>query len=446
MRPTVNRTSSRRSTLVHARAAALPLALLAALPGGAQPLRVDYVVGAWAMHTDNIDLSEDAARSETVRSPEIAFSAAQSSSSTRFLAQGRMQYLDFREGTYGNEWRSEFAGQFTWMAIPQRLSFVVEDHLGRRPIDFDAGYSPGNQQQVNVFSAGPTLFSRFGEAMRGQVDLRYSNTRAEETREFDSDRVFGAGRLFRDLGPDQWISLNVDAGRVRFDLAGDQADYDRQDAYLRYRREAPRLTLDASAGYSRLEQEGAGGKASSPLGRLQVDWQVAPRSVLAATAAYQFADTASDLVGDTLRLDTLTLGEFQPPTGMVDPAVYLERRYELAYRFQGDRWTFDVNPYASRIDYERPGLVGWTLSGAYATARVQLRPQLDLAFSAMRADRDYLDGAREDRDTALGVSLGWQINRHLVASLGWQRLDRDSSLPGQDYRADSVTAGISYRR
>lgn len=446
MRPPVDSPKDTHPMPLRIRLAALPVALLAALPAVAQPLRVDYVLGASVLHTDNINLSDDVPESETVVSPEISFTAHQASSSTTFRARGRLQYLDYLEGSYGNESRSEFAGQFTWMALPQRLAFVVEDYLGRQPIDFTAGYSPGNQQQVNVLTAGPTLFTRFGSTMRGQIDLRYSDTHAEETREFNGNRQLAAGRLFRDLGPDQWISLNVDASRVRFDIDAGNSDYERYDAYVRYRRESARFNLDASAGHTRLEQDGGAGSASSPLALVHFDWLATPRSVISADATYRFADTASELVANSIRLDELVIGELSVPNGLVGPSVYRQRRYELGYRYAGERWDVQVRPYTGRVDYEEPQLVGWSIDGAYADVRFRIQPRLALTAAAMREDREFLDGSREDRDLVLRLALAYQFSNHLSGAIGWQRLDRDSSVAGQDYRENAVTASISWRR
>ena len=442
----MNNPSTAHSLPHRARLAALPLALLVALPSGAEPLRADYVLGASVLHTDNINLSDDAPESDTVVSPELSFTASQSSSATTFRARGRLQYLEYLEGSYGNESRSEFAGQFTWMPLPERLALVVEDYLGRQPIDFTSGYSPGNQQQINVLTAGPTLFMRLGGAMRGQVDARYSDTWAEESREFNGQRYLLAARVFRDLGPSQWISFNADASRVRFDIDTGSSDYDRYDAFVRWRREAARFNLDASAGYTRLEQDGGAGSASSPLALVHFDWQIAPRSVLGVDATYQFADTASELVANSIRLDTLVIADLANPNGLVGPSVYRQRRYELSYRFTGERWDFQLRPYAGQVDYEDPLLVGWDIRGGYADVRLRLQPRLDLTASAMREDRDFLDGSRDDRDIMLRIGLTYEFSRNFSGALGWQRLDRDSSVPGQDYRENAVTASISYRR
>lgn len=426
------------------RAAALPLALLAALPCGAESLRVDYTVGASVLHSDNINLSATTPESETVVSPEIEFEATQSGSATAFKARGRLQYLDYRDNTYPDEARGEFAGQFQWMLVPQRVAFVVEDYLGRQPVDFAAGYSPGNQQQVNVFNAGPTLFARFGDAMRGQVDLRYSDTHAEETREFNGRRYLAGARVFRDVGPSRTLSANVEATRVRFD-ADASDDYDRYDGYAGYRRESARLDLDAALGYTRIERDDGTGSQSSPLARVQLDWHPAPRSVVGVSASYQFADTASELVANSNRLDELVIDDIATATGLVGPSVYRQRRYEVGYRFEGERWTFQARPYVDRVDYDQALLPGWESRGAYIEASYRLQPRLTLSGSAVREDRDFEDG-RDDRDTLLRAGLSYEFSRHLAGSLGWQRRERESNVPGQDYRENVATISISYRR
>lgn len=440
-----SRPASRRHRPGALRICLLPLALLAALPCAAESLRVDYVLGASLMHSDNITLSDTAPVSETVLSPEVSFEATQSGSATSFKARGRLQYLDYRDGTFGDEARGEFAGQFNWMLLPQRLNFVVEDYLGRQPVDFAAGYSLGNQQQINVFNAGPSVFARFGATMRGQVDLRYSDTYAEETREFNGERYLAAGRLFRDLAPDQWLSANIEASQVRFDI-GSSTDYKRYDGYIGYRHESARVNLDASLGYTRLEQDNASGHESSPLARLQLEWQLAPRSLVTARASYQFADTASDLVSESSRLDTLVIEDIAIATGLVGPSVYRQRRYEVGYQYDGDRWDILARPYMERVDYNDAALSGWETRGAYVDVSYRLRPQLTLTASAQRENREFDEASREDDDSLLRIGLSYQFSRHLSGSVGLQRRDRDSSVPGEDYREDLATIGISYRR
>src|SRR5690606_3453128 len=171
----------------------------------------------------------------------------------------------------------------------------------------------------------------------------------------------------------------------------------------------------------------------------------APRSVISASASYQFADTASDLVANSNRLDQLVIDDIAVATGLVGPSVYRQRRYELGYRFEGERWTFQARPYVDRVDYEDALLPGWKARGAYVDAGYRLQPRLTLTGSAARENRD-LDDGRDDRDTLLRVGLRYDFSAHLSGTVGWQRRDRASSVPGQDYRENVATISVSYRR
>ena len=76
-----------------ARAVALTLASLTALPCPAQSLRLDYEVGASYTRSDNINLIYAAPDNETVLSPELRSTATQSGSRGQPQARGIMRDL-----------------------------------------------------------------------------------------------------------------------------------------------------------------------------------------------------------------------------------------------------------------------------------------------------------------------------------------------------------------
>ena len=78
-------------------------------------------------------------------------------------------------------------------------------------------------------------------------------------------------------------------------------------------------------------------------------------------------------------------------------------------------------------------------NGGYANADYQLRPRLALNLSAIREDREFADGSRNDQDTLARIGLTYDFSRHLSGSVGWQRRERDSDVPGQDYRENVAT-------
>jgi hypothetical protein len=432
--------------LAMARRAALPLALLLALPGGAFAFELDYRIGASVVHSDNINLSESAPDSETVISPEFEFTAEQIGSAIELNARGALQYLDYQSGEYQSEFRGEFAGQLHWKMIPQRLDFVVEDYLSQQPIDITSGATPNNRQQVNVLTFGPSLFLRFGEAMRGQLDARYTDTYAEETQDFNGKRYNLGAHLFRQFTPLSSISFNAESTQVEYDDMLLDADYRRYDGYVGYTRESKRLNLDLVGGYTRIEPENGDPDLDGPLFRGRLDWSISARSSLNARLAYQFSDTALDAVlyntdadGPIIR----ALGALNP---LVGADIYKLRRAQAGYGYSGPRLGVQVQSYHERVSYPDANIFDHEGSGIGVGGSYRLQPLLALDFSASFAKRDFVDIDRGDDDVILSIGLTRQFSRHWSASARVQRRDRDSDAAGQSFKENLATLNISYRR
>ena len=171
---------------------ALATALLLAMPHAAQAARLNYELGMRAMHSDNITLSEFDEIGETVISPQLRFDFEHDSPVLTTTFRGDVQYLDYMDDTFDDDVRGEFTGQMDWTILPDRISFMARDSLSQQSVSSIAAFTPGNQQQINIFEAGPSFFARFGQTTLGQLDLRYTNSYAEETQTFNSDRYTAA--------------------------------------------------------------------------------------------------------------------------------------------------------------------------------------------------------------------------------------------------------------
>jgi hypothetical protein len=123
--------------------------------------------------------------------------------------------------------------------LPERLDWVFQDYMSPQQINDLASSSPDNEQQVNLFVTGPTLYARFGAATRGQFDLRYGNSYAEENDDFNGDRYSAAARVLHDLDATSAISGNLEAADVEYDDSAQTSDYKRYDAYVGYKRKGP---------------------------------------------------------------------------------------------------------------------------------------------------------------------------------------------------------------
>ncbi len=425
--------------------AALAVALLAALTGGAQAARIDYEVGVSVLRSDNIGLSATDEQSETVVSPQLRFSVEQEGSTFRLNGSGQLQYLDYLDDTFDDGFRGAFAGTALWTMIPERLDWTFEDYLSRQPIDTFTAFSPGNEQQTNLFVTGPSLYFRMGQSTRGQVDLRYSNSYAEENEAFNSDRYNIAARALRELSPTRTFGLNLEATEVRYDDTP-TSDYTRFDGYMSYWSEFRTVELNVDLGYSRLEFDNRPSNDEwLPLVRTDVAWKMTQRSTLDASLSYEFSDAAENLVVTDLDA-TPPLDDFGNPTVPVTPDVFKQRRFELGYSFTGERLNFEVRPYYQRISYIESLAPDEESYGGYGQLTYQVRPRMTLSVLAAREDRKFENPSRKDRDFTVGVALENRFTRNWSARFELQRRERDSSEIGQDYDENAAIVSFSYRR
>lgn len=423
----------------------LTAACLLALAGSAGAVEINYEIGLATLHSNNIGLRESETQSETVLSPHLRFEVDQSGSALSLRARGEYQYLNYLDNTFNDESRGEFAGQMEWAALPQRLHFVMEDYLSSQPADVLTAFTPGNQQQINVFTAGPHFFARFNEVTRAQAELRYSNTWAEKTKAFNGDRVSLAARVLRDLDPSRYLGVSLEISQVAFDRA-ESVDYDRYDGFASYTQERAALDLGVDLGFSRLTREGNRPNESAPLARAKVEWRVAPRSVLSSSLHYEFADAARDVMSRASMIDGPIISTLTNAEVLANSEAFRNTRFAVGYRFTGERSSVQISPYYQRINYKSSPTPDQTSRGGFSSADVRLRPHLTLGAQIGYERRRFAQSDRRDSDLILQLGLTQAYTAHWRAQVAIQRRERNSNVGSQSYNENLATLTITYRR
>ena len=270
------------------------LVALAAGPTAVCAGQFDYSLYGGIEHSNNVALSTDNPQSANILIPGATFTYLQQGSTFQANVAGTVEYHHYATSSFDDTTQTELAATGNWTVVPNRLDFTVADYAGVRPVDSLSSDAPDNQQQTNVLTLGPILKLRFGDAMRGQVELHYINSYASKVDDFNSSRGVLAGRLFRDLSPTDVVSLNVETQRVTFQNDAAGSNYSRDEGYLRYTSQLAHFDADVTVGYSRLDFD-QGGTESKPLLRAAVGWQPTTRSSFGISGAYQFSDAAQDL-------------------------------------------------------------------------------------------------------------------------------------------------------
>jgi hypothetical protein len=440
---------------------------LAASPATVLAGTFDYTLYAGLEHSNNIALSSDRPLSENVLTPGGTFQFTQLGSSFQANIAGTFEYRRYLENHFDPQTQTQLAGQANWTIAPDRLDFSVEDYAGVQPVDQLSADSPDNQQQTNVIVLGPTLRMRFGDAARGQFELRYINSYASKVDEFDSSRGMAAFRVYRDLSPTDTLSGNVEFQRVDFTNQPSSANYDRKEAYVRYTSTLAHFDADILVGGSRLSFD-QGGSKSAPLVRLQIGWQPTIRNALTVSGAYQYADAAQDLIttpgvyGTGLSADrTEALDPFANTGGLgrgatgngigigsavIGSEVYKERRFEAMWNWRGERLTMTVSPALNKLTYVDDPTFDQTGRGLSVGIGYRLDPTLTLTGFGTYDRVTYDTFNRKDNTVRLGLDLGKQINRHWSWHAGVARERRTSDAVGQSYRETEFFVGVVYRR
>lgn len=443
--------------------AGLSVALVATMPCAAQSLRVDYTAGVSTTHSDNIRLGETDKQGETVLAPTLGFEAHQDTSALQLKARGSFQYADYLNDHFDDRFLGDFAGQMNWHLLPQRLALVVADYFGRAPINILGGLTAGNEQDVNILTAGPTLYLRPGRSTQAQLDLRVTDTHSSDTDAFDSRRMNAGLSTVHTLSDTQSLSLNLEAGETDFDADRD-GNYDRYSAFAGYRRESARGQLELTAGRTHLRYHAPGTLPKPPPGlpdidvrprpdtlsgrllRFNASLQLGMHSRLSLRARHELTDTANDIVARNSRFDAPLLDDLTSPNLVVGPNIYRQRRIELGYGFDNTLLSAHVGPYVERILYEEGLNISWKARGVFANADWRLRPRLNLRASGSHEYRDIREMTRTDRDTSARLQLIYAFSRHLSGWIGLQQRRRNSNVPNADYRENVVMAGFAFRR
>lgn len=393
----------------------------------------DYTLSFGVEHNDNIRLAaEGDEESQTSLRPSLGFSFDRAGAVLQANVYGIIDHRNYLGDERSDQTRGHLLGTVNWMMVPNRLTWSFSDALNVRPINELQADTPDNRQQTNVFATGPTLFFDLGRSARGQAELRYIDSYAEETGRFNSQRVSAALRGIKELSETSSASINLQGQRVEFDDSDalppitQSPDYDRYDAYLGYSRTLTNVDLDLAAGYSQLRFEDVDDDHGGPLFRADLGWRASARSTLNLALAYQYTDAAGSMLNAVGTIGVPTT-DIDTGDASVTSQPFRERRADLGYSFAGDRWGFNVTPYYRELEYINSPELDREGSGIRASVSRALRARLNWTLYAAAENLDYQTIDRSIEHRSYGTTLGYQMTQRVSWHFSLRHVERDSS-------------------
>lgn len=462
------RTRAHRLALVGVLALALPASAQVGAPLGsqldhptehgrqAQGEGLAYEIEMAAEYSDNRGRAARNGEDDLLLAPRLDFDMYRVGSRFQARADGNLEYLASLGNVYDDELRARFGAQLDWAIWPERIYWTVQDYAGVEPVSTFESASPDNLQQTNVFITGPSLRISPRGAWYGEVDARFTDSHAEETRSFNSERVTGAVRVGHRFDSARSLELALETTDVDYDeglriIGGDpqeapaaeqplgDPDHERHDAWLRYRSTFPRLVADLSAGRSRI-RFADGGELDGPLLRAFASWIPNEMHRASVQVVREYSDAVRDLVSQIGALDPDLDLEGRPEIG---PAIFLLRALELGYERTFARSALEVRPYVREYDYQRDAdFLDQRSRGVRADYTYLVDPRTTLRAAVGAERRSFDRVAREDDNLYAGLFVERRLSRQWAVRAGVTRYQRDSTSLGSDYEENVVSVAV----
>lgn len=419
-------------------------ATAAITPVHAAPV-LDYTLGVEFRNDSNVNLSRIDPVSQNVLTPEMTFNVKEQGSTLSADVAGTFAYHDYLGGAFADEFTSLLSGVTVWTISPERLDWVFEDYLGRQPINVLQSNAPSNQQQTNVFSTGPTLRAHFSDALRGKLDMRYTNTYAEDTDSFNGDRLSAVGQLAYLLSAQSNVAGAVAASQVRYDKAISKPfEYDRYDVYAGYEDKTRQFKFNLAAGYSWLDFRQLDDDSGALL-RAAATWTPSATTTLGLAATREFTDSGEDLIIDPTQIGNLGVGTGHNGA-VVSPQVFVLEELTASFAHTQGTVHFEAAPFWRNYDYVHGGALNQRSFGYYVALSWLMRENLTLVTGTGREHRDYTNLDRVDDDTTYWLGLIWRQSRHWAWGLRADHAARDSTVFEDGYSDRAYTLSLTYTR
>ena len=410
-----------------AHAVACILALAAARPAGAADFAYQVDVGAG--YSDNIARSSTGEQDETIGTLGLQFSLDQRTAKLTADIIGDLAYFDYLDDTFASELTGNIAANARFAFVPERFEWLVADNFGQVLSNPFAPATPGNRENINVFTTGPDFAMRLGSQMRLRVGGRYTMT-TYENRPFDSDIVSGELALVRELSSSSELSLNGQVQSIEYDQQALNADYDQTQAFVRYDATGARTTLTIDVGYTEVKPDGGGDSQDGLLFRFDAARRLSPSTTATLSAGREFANSATAFAG----IQGANGISLESAIGLQTVQPFTNDRVAASLDFSRNRTGFTVSAGWFDQSYDNAPTLDQTLTTVAAQVRRDLSSRTSVAVRALYAQADFNQSGGDYDELNAGVNFVLRLSPATSLAFNYDYWDRNGNALSGDYQ------------
>ena len=401
-----------------------------------------YLAEISAEYTDNIGRVREDPESEITQIISGGLVFLESSEKVDVNFDLTIRNLDYKNDLADDQTIYELASNGEWRISQDVLTIRYDDTFDRVRIDSTGSETPGNQEDVNIFSIGPELQIQLGSSNEFITEYRYLNNYYEVS-DADSEGSTGAARLQHQSVPGTIYSINYFETRLNYQDSEFAQDYIERSFLLGFEKETGTSQLILGIGQSFLQSEGSE-ESGTTTGALRYERNATPeaRWIVGYTRAY--ANSTNLISGGY----GSTSGAYGSSIATEAGTVFIIDRVSLGIGRENISQVQLLELYGAKIDYENEGDIDDIYDRNIAGLRIGIRENftqdMSLLVGGTYEGTNFVDIPRQDRDAAVEVRYDYEFQRNIFLRLSYTRDARESTLPSVEYLGNTYWLSLAY--
>lgn len=423
----------------------------------------NWALTAGATRSDNIGRTTDDRISDTIAQVGLQLGLTDTRPRLQTELAANLSYWEFIDHTYGSQLVGGANAGAILAIVPERFIWSAHDNWGQVGVDPTAVVTPGNTQNINLFSTGPSIELPLGGNVNSlALQGLYSKANFGTTNQ-DYHQYLGSVSLQHKLWLMSVASLSATDTRTYYDSSLAGTGFEVRSATVGFDAVGVRTTLSTTAGYTQLRYLGR--SSDGLLAQVGLTRLIGSRSKLSLEVGTDYSDTAAQfaqgqdfqgvggvpvgsggaLIGGPLIPGGGLTGA---PGGVSDAALssdpfksdYATATWDLngTRSTIGFNFTFRKETHQTQTDFNRR----YGTAGVTVTRR--LTPLLTVSANGVYTRQHFASTDIDLNGWSLGAAVDCTLTRTLTVQGRFDRQDGSGSGPERNYTENRFYIGISY--
>jgi len=406
---------------------------------------VSYSVGLLLAQYENVNRVRTPADSETSYTLIAAMTAIEEAADYSVFIDGNIRSIDYIGDIAPDRVTGDLTANLIWKINPGQFDWILDDTFTQTAINPLLNNSPGNRQNVNIFSTGPDYTIRFSATnnltLSGRIEnYLFENSNQQILASANSNRATLSASWSRQMNSRLNLSINDDASAVRYRDNQLFNNYDRNDVYLRMNYSSGLHTLDAQYGFTNVRND--------LTDNIQYDrylLAVSRASTINSSIRLSYQDIATD-TGTQLAQSNSAGSTSGSVSTLASNDIFVDETLRAQYIKAEISGGVSLDIYSRDRTYRRQSIFDEESEGVILTGNWNLEQGHSIVYIASYINTLFVDSSinREDDDYIYSVSYNHRLRRNLSMSASVISSERESTTAQFTYDDLTFTLGLTY--